>query len=704
MKRLSRSAVFVLLGFWFAPLLFSGNNDRERNLSPKTQDFLKLTAYIILPQEKSVLLKLETERDQAIFIESFWKQRDPTPGTPQNEYQEEIIKRFNHANKFYGRGTTREGWMTDRGKVYIVLGEPASKQDLSGRPGIQPCEIWYYYGDKEKGLPVHFGLVFFKRRGSGELVLYDSVSDGIPSLLLNAQNMTFDQNAELYQRLEELVPELAPVALSIIPGEIPSNFMPSLRDSIIMADIFDSPKKAINPTYATHFLDYKGLVSTEYMTNFVDSAGCVDLVRDPLTGLDFLHFSIAPKTLSFDYFGPKNQHFCNLQLSVSLRQDNRVIYQYSKEYPVYFPPEDADRIKANGLSVEDVFPVIEGRFRLNVLLQNSVGKEFSILETDVVIRPGEGRPRIYSPAVGYALKEYRRDLFIPYKLTDRKLLVDPSRTFSTHEPVSFFFCLVDVPETLWKDGRIEVTFSGSKPGQPAIRPRVIALLSQPYARNLAFVEALPPAALPPDYYTLSLVLRDASGRALDENKAEFVVSASQEVPHPMAQAKLVQMGSPAPFYYMLAGQSEKMGRDGPAEAFYRQAFALSPQTKRGLIEYSRFLLKIGKPEKSLELIERISADPASRFDYFLTKGLAAMAMGQPEAAVADLLEGNKIYNSDTLLLNSLGACYARLGQKEKALTALRSSLRLNPKQDEIRKLIAEIEKTPPQAPNSRATA
>jgi len=255
MKRLKRTPLLVIAGALFVSSFFSGGIGQDKNLPAKTQDFLKLTAYIFLPQEKNVLLKLETERDQEIFIESFWKQRDPTPGTPQNEYKDEIIKRFQHVNKFFGRGTTREGRLTDRGKIYMILGEPASKHDFSGRRGIHPCEVWYYYGDKDKGLPAHFGLVFFKRRGIGDLRLYDPVSDGIAGLLMNTDNMSFDDYPALYQRLEELVPDLAPVALSIIPGEIPYNYTPSPREAILMADILESPKKDVNPNYATHFLD-----------------------------------------------------------------------------------------------------------------------------------------------------------------------------------------------------------------------------------------------------------------------------------------------------------------------------------------------------------------------------------------------------------------------------------------------------------------
>jgi len=55
-----------------------------------------------------------------------------------------------------------------------------------------------------------------------------------------------------------------------------------------------------------------------------------------------------------------------------------------------------------------------------------------------------------------------------------------------------------------------------------------------------------------------------------------------------------------------------------------------------------------------------------------------------------LLERNKIYNSDTRLLNSLGFCYYKTKKVQEALDVLKASLRLNPNQEKIKKLIEEI--------------
>lgn len=691
MRKERRQTTAILAGLFLASLLFP-KETREQNFDQKYNEFLKLTAYIILPKEKSVFLKLESYRDRDIFIETFWKQRDPTPGTPQNEYKEELIKRFNYVNKLFGRGTSREGWMTDQGKFYMILGEPASKHDFSERRGIYPCQVWYYYGDKEGGLPAHFGLVFFKRKGIGEFRLYDPVSDGISSLLMNMEKMSYDDYQAQYQKLEELVPDLAPVALSIIPGEIPYDFMPSTLNTMLVSDILKYPKKDINPNYATHFLDYKGMVSTEYMTNYIDNTASVDFLRDPLSGMEFLNFVIAPKTLSFDYYAQKNQYFCNFQLNVSLRKGEDIVFQYSKDFPIYFLPEEAGRIKANGLSIEDSFPVVQGNYKLILLLQNSVGKEFTVFEKDVSIPEPEGRPRIVGPVVGYEFRTYDPDSHLPYKLLDKKLLIDPSFTFSPAENICFFLSLSEVTAKLWEEGRISIALKGLRPNNPSQKSLLIKLNTKPYNKILSFMQTISASELSPDYYEMSVLLTDISGKTIDGQKVNFAISTDDAVPHPVAQVKMIPKADKAPFYFMLANQNEKIGNFERAEALYQQGHEMSPDQKRGLIQYAYFLIKIKKYEKSLEMIETIKNDLNLRFDYFLAKGLAYMDMGKYAGAIENLLEGNKIYNSDVILLNSLGTCYYRIGQKGRALDALKASLRLNPDQEDIKILIAEIDK------------
>jgi GWxTD domain-containing protein len=683
-----------ILAFLISSLIINSNGkNRERDLPQKYKEWLKLTRYIILPQEKETFMQLTTERDRDIFIKAFWQQRDPTPGTPQNEYKEEHLRRFLYANKFLKRDSPREGWMTDMGRMHIILGPPHSIERFDGTAGIHPCQVWYYYGDNGKDLPVYFALVFYQRGGSGEYKLYNPISDGPSSLLIEAGGMNSPDYRQVYQKIKKLAPSLAGVAISMIPGQLPQNYQPSPQSNIILAAILESPKKDVAAAYATHFLNYKGVVSTEYLTNYIESSGHAALIRDPLLNMNFVHLSISPKSVSIDYFEPKDQYYCNFQLNVSVRGDERLIFQYSKDFPFYFNPQDMERIKANGISIQDSFPLIEGKYRIDVLIQNSVGKEFSVFEKDISVPETSENPQIIGPVIGYKTDEYTGHFHEPFKVMNRKLLVDPQNTISLSEELAIFFNLVNMNRDLWESGQVILSVKMFDDQNPSPKTYVLKTKDYPYNEILAISHTLLAREFSPDYYEIHLILEDGKGNAIDEKKSNFILSPQEEIPHPVTLAKSFPASNNYLYFYAIANQYDKAKEFDKAEACYEKAFKLMPTYNQGIVEYSYFLFKIKKFSRSAELIENIKDDQKLKFQYFLIKGKSLAGMEQYSEAIKYLLEGNRIYNSETSLLNSLGLCYYRIGEKEKALEVLKSSLGLDSSQQNISQLIENIERS-----------
>jgi GWxTD domain-containing protein len=682
----------VLIIFCLAcSIIFSGEKIKEKDLSQKYQEWLKLVTYIIRPEEKDVFLQLANDRERDLFIETFWKQRDPTPGTPQNEYKEEHMKRFIHANQFYGRNTPREGWMTDMGRMYIILGEPMSVE-IFETSGIYPAQVWTYYGDETKGLPTQFHLVFFQRSGSGEYKMYNPTSDGPAALIIEKQGLDLTNNQRLYERVRELAPTLAGPSLSLIAGENPYNYTPSPRSNFIIASIFESTKKDINPLYATHFLNYKGIVSTDYLTNYVESHTDVALIQDPIMKVNFIHFSISPSRVSIDYYEPNDQYYCNYQLNVSVRKGESLIFQYSKDFPFYFDPDNVDVIKGKGIAVQDSFPLIEGNYQLSLLIQNSVGKEFSVFDKEVIIPEHSGIPRIVGPVLGYGLQDYPRHLHVPYKVVDKQLLVDPKSIVSPTENIAFFFSIMDVSRDLWENGRVNIFLSGLREREPSQKSIVLELRDYPFNEILGINYSLPAKDLSPDYYDLKVVLKDGSGTSLDEKVSTYIISPSDKVVHPVTLAKSIPLSNYFLYIYSLANQYDRDKKLEKAESFYEKAYSLKPDYSPGIIEYAHFLQKIRKFDRSLNLIENVKDNEKQRFEYFFVKGKAYMGMEKYFSAIENFQEGNKIYNSDIGLLNSLGYCFYKTGDEQRALEALRASLRLSPDQEEVKILIQKIEK------------
>lgn len=79
---------------------------------------------------------------RALF--EFWKKRDPDPTTRINETKSEYLSRVEYANRNF-RSAGKEGWRTDRGRVYIVYGPPNEYERHPSAIDTKSYEIWYYH-------------------------------------------------------------------------------------------------------------------------------------------------------------------------------------------------------------------------------------------------------------------------------------------------------------------------------------------------------------------------------------------------------------------------------------------------------------------------------------------------------------------------------------------------------------------------------
>src|SRR5579884_3673527 len=66
-------------------------------------------------------LKSDAEADQ--FIALFWARRDPTPGTPENEFKEAFDQRVAYADQHFSTAR-QKGSLTDRGRILVLFGPP----------------------------------------------------------------------------------------------------------------------------------------------------------------------------------------------------------------------------------------------------------------------------------------------------------------------------------------------------------------------------------------------------------------------------------------------------------------------------------------------------------------------------------------------------------------------------------------------------
>lgn len=236
------------------------------NLSPAHRRWLEEeVVYIITDKEKELVLSLETEEARERFIAAFWSKRNPDPATLENEFKKEHDRRLDYANRFLGRDSPRPGWRTDRGRMYVILGEPQQKQSYDGLAEVVSIEHWFYQGEQARGLPPFFDLLFFKERDVGEYRLYNPLMDG-PRALLRMGPFSPQDDRAVMRQLTSVSVDLARAAVSIDRGEVAEGREGRfpMGSNFTMAAIEKSPYRAVRTDYVDAYLRYGSRVSSEY--------------------------------------------------------------------------------------------------------------------------------------------------------------------------------------------------------------------------------------------------------------------------------------------------------------------------------------------------------------------------------------------------------------------------------------------------------
>lgn len=79
--------------------------------------------WLMLPKERRQCQRLQGRREAVLFIELFWRRRDPTPSDPGNPFLQTFHDRVQAADQLYSEDGVR-GALTDRGRALILLGPP----------------------------------------------------------------------------------------------------------------------------------------------------------------------------------------------------------------------------------------------------------------------------------------------------------------------------------------------------------------------------------------------------------------------------------------------------------------------------------------------------------------------------------------------------------------------------------------------------
>jgi len=674
----------LLLIFFLGLCLFISAEKRVKDLPPQFQKWLKEeVVYIITPKEKEAFLHLETDRERNIFIEAFWKQRDPNPNTPENEFKKEHFRRIGYANQWFGKESPGPGWRTDMGRIYIILGEPSHIEKHENLSAVRPVIIWFYNGMIEYGLPNAFNVVFFKRIGIGEYELYSPIRFGPQKLLVDYQGDPTDYSTA-YRQLLEIEPQVASVSLTLITGESTYISSPSIASEILISSkIPAAPHKKVKDEYAEKLLRYKDIVEVEYTANYIGNDSYVEVIRDR-SGIFFVHYLIEPKKLSVEQY--EDQFYSNLEINAKISDlKGNTIFQYEKTIPMKFDKEQINKIITKLFSFQDIFPLIGGNYKLNVLLKNTVSKEFTSVEKDLII------PEVTSLQMSsliLANKIIKNSKYKgknkPFLIENIQLVPSPRNDFSRKANLYLFFQIYGLDDNLKENGYLEYSiFKGNE--------KIHSLIKniKEYPDRMNFFEELSLENFPAANYKIKVSLLDKNKDEILFEQSNFYISPLAFLPRPWVLS-VPKPSTDDPLYLNILGNQFLNKKDiQKAKSLLEKAYRKNPNSAKFALDFSLALFRAKEYQKVKQVaLPFLGNQEKHRFLGIL--GQSCQALGEYSQAISYYKDYLSFYGTNLHILNSIGECYYQLGNNEEALIAWEKSLEINPKQEKLKKIVKSI--------------
>lgn len=670
-----------------AGTLNAGQAAAKPQLSASHKVWLEEEAvYIISPAERSVFLKLQTDRERELFIEAFWRQRDPTPGTPENEFKTEHFRRIAYANRTYGRDTSRPGWKTDRGRIYIILGDPQDIERYEGKSSTYDAEVWFYQGKTNLGLPPAFHVVFFKPGGSGEFRLYSPTADG-PQALMSGYLGDVDPTAA-YEKLRDIEPSLAEVSLSLEPAEAGTVYgKPSLAADLLLQRIATAPARGIASQYAQKFLAYKDLVEVEYSANYIDNASLIRVIKDP-SGPYFVHYDVQPQRLSVNE--RENSYYTTLKVNGRVSAPGgRLVYQFDKSVVLNLNEAQMDEASRVPFNYQDLFPLVGGDYTLSLLIKNEVSKEFTSVEQALRIPDAEKAVQMTQPLLGY--RAVRLDpaaqRMKAFRVGPYQIFCQPDRTFSRQETLAVALQLHNLTGALAASA--EIKFEFLKDGR-SFRTIVRKPSECPDLPDI--VEEIPLSDFAPAHYALKVGV-GAGGAEIVSALEEFEVSFAERLPRPWYFSRILPDAGDPSTSGIIGLQLFNLGRLAEAQSRLESVFAKVPGSEDAAAALARVHLARGAAPEAVRILGPF-IDPArtAKYETFVLSAQALRQARRPEEAVAALQRAVERFGINAVLMNLMGECLVELDRVPEALAAFERSLALSPDQPSIRARVDELKK------------
>ena len=340
--------------------------------------------YIIMPEERTVFDSLTTDEEKERFVEQFWRRRDTDFSTGLNESKEEHYRRIAYANEEFHWG--KPGWQTDRGRVYIMFGEPDRRERFEagstyrrtaleggGHTVTYPYEVWFYRHLPGVGAGVVVEFVDSGLTGEFALAMRPEEKD---ALFFTGQGRTLMEEAGLETRAGRLRARdvMRPVGLD--------------GDSVHLKNPFDLVRQYFQLTHRRYQIKNPELEELVRLKVTYQSLPFSHVVHANWIAED-LHLasvtlSIPNQELDFQPFG---QDLVRARLVLYGQVDDvagLTVFSFEDEITTDISPLREARELGRHSVYQKKIPLKTGRYKLTLVLKDTTSERIGVLSRGLV--------------------------------------------------------------------------------------------------------------------------------------------------------------------------------------------------------------------------------------------------------------------------------------------------------------------------------
>jgi GWxTD domain-containing protein len=672
--------IIVLVSLFLVSSLPANASKAEKNLTPTHRHWLDVEVpYIISSVERKQFLALTTDSERDSFITAFWKIRNPNPGSETNSYKEEHYRRLTYANENFGIRRYEDGWRTDRGRMYIVLGAPKQRAQYHDVGNVRPMEIWFYES-KTQVLPPYFYLLFFKPSASEDFRLYSPRFDG-PVKLCSTGESRNDPVMALSIIKKALGEEVAKTAITLLPNEHVdmSSFDPGMESDSLLTLINGLPDNPIT----RESLDANRLrehVTMSVLSGETPPELTYTVVRDD-KGAETVNYLLKLPTADPQLVGPGPDNTLRYDLSLRtsvLTTDGKSVYEQEDLLTGRLTEAAAMIARQKRFAAEGRLPLVPGKYVVVATLTNNLNQVATRQHAQVTAPEPKSHVIGISPLLAYAAPAATPDPDGTLPFSASKMRFTPRAAQAAYirqgEKLPLVF-------QIWLDPCAAVGCAGAPKlhlhyvfgaitashDTPAEEDEEIDSNNRDAAGNLLTGHTVDTSSLTPGSYML--VVRANQDGTQQSASASMTLHVEPADSHPEAWTAY---GPTAPDEHMIDDlkrglSAEALGADAEAQSFYTKALDEGHGDLRPLDKLAALLSRLGQTQDLAALSQQpVLSEIAVAPTTLLPIAQALTKRGNPKAVVRMLGQQIKLQPPNADLYRALADACEATGDKGRA--------------------------------------